>query len=51
MTHKHLRLTLDEKLSLTNCINDETNKTIRGVALLLKLSMLLQPQNLLTIYK
>ena len=27
VTHKHPGLTLDKKLSFTNCINDKTNKT------------------------
>ena len=51
MTHKQLGLTLDEKLSSTNCINDKINKTLKGVGLLRKLSTLLQRQSLLTIYK
>ena len=51
MAHKHLGLTLDEKLSLTNCINDKINKTLKGVVLLRKLSALLLRQSLLTIYK
>ena len=49
--HKHLVLTLDEKLSFNNCINDEINKTLKSVCLLRKLSMLLPRQSLLTIYK
>ena len=40
VAHKHLGLTLDEKLSFTNCINDKINKTLKGVGLLRKLSML-----------
>ena len=51
VAHKHLGLTLDEKLSFTNCINDKINKTLKGVGLLRKLSMLLPWQCLLTIYK
>ena len=51
MAHKHLGLTLDEKLSFTNCINDKINKTLKGVGLLRKLSTLLPRQSLLTIYK
>ena len=51
VAHKHLGLTLDEKLSFTNCINDKTNKTLKGVGLLRKLSTLLPRQSLLTIYK
>ena len=49
--HKHLVLTLDEKLSFNNCINDEINKTLKSDCLLRKLSMLLPRQSLLTIYK
>ena len=41
VAHKHLGLTLDEKLSFTNCINDKINKTLKGVDLLRKLSTLL----------
>ena len=33
VAHKHLEPTLDEKLSFTNCINDKTNKTLKGVGL------------------
>ena len=51
VAHKHLGLTLDEKLSFTNCINDKINKTLKGVGLLRKLSTLLPRQSLLTIYK
>ena len=51
VAHKHLGLTLDEKLSFTNCINDKINKTFKGFGLLCKLSMLLPWQSLLTIYK
>ena len=51
VAHKHLGLTLDEKLSLTNFINDKINKTLKGVGLLCKLRMLLPWQSLLTIYK
>ena len=51
VAHKHLGLTLDEKLSFTNCINDKINKTLKGVGLLHRLSMLLPWQCLLTIYK
>ena len=41
VTHKHLRLTLYEKLSFTNRINDKINKTLKGVGLLRELSTLL----------
>ena len=41
VTHKHLGLTLDENLSITNCINDKINKTLKSVGLLRKLSALL----------
>ena len=51
MAHKHLGLTLDGKLSFTNCINDKINKTSKSVGLLCKLSALLPQQSLLTIYK
>ena len=51
VAHKHLELTLDEKLSFTNCINDKINETLKGVGLLRKLSTLLPRQILLTIYK
>ena len=51
VVHKHLGLTLDEKLSLTNGINDKINKTLKCVGLLRKLSMLLPRQKFLTIYK
>ena len=51
VAHKHLGLTLDEKLSFTNCINDKINKTLKGVGLLHKLSPLLPRQSLLAIYK
>ena len=40
VVHKHLALTLDEKVSFTNCINDKINKTLKGVGLLHKLSTL-----------
>ena len=40
VAHKHLGLTLDEKLSFTNCINDKINKTLKGVGVLHKLSTL-----------
>ena len=36
VAHKHLGLTLDEKLSFTDCINDKINKTLKGVGLLPK---------------
>ena len=49
--HKHLGLTLDKKLSFTNCINDKINKILKGVGLLRKLSTILPRQSLLTIYK
>ena len=32
--HKHLKLTVDEKLSFTNCINDKINKNLKSVGLL-----------------
>ena len=51
MAHKHLELTSDEKLWFTNCINDKINKTLKGVGLLCKLSMLLPWQSLITNYK
>ena len=51
LAHKHLGLTLDEKLSCTNCINDKINKTLKGVGLVHKLSMLVPRQSWLTIYK
>ena len=51
VAHKHLGITLDEKIFFTNCINDKTNKTLKGVGLLRKLSTLLPRQSLLTIYK
>ena len=37
VAHKYLGLTLDEKLSFTNCINDKINKTLKSVGLLRKL--------------
>ena len=49
--NKHLGLTLDEKLSFTNYINDKTKKTLKCLVLLHKLSTLLPLQTLLTIYK
>ena len=51
MAHKLLGLTLDEKLSFTNCLDDKINKTLKGVGLLRKLSTLLLWQSLLTICK
>ena len=51
VAHKHLGLTLDGKVSFSNCINDKINKTLKGFGLLCKLSMLLPWQSLLTIYK
>ena len=51
VAHKHVGLTLDEKLSFTNCINDKINKTLKGIGLLRKLSTLLPRQSLLTINK
>ena len=51
VTHKHLGLTLDKKLSFTNCINDKTNKTLKGVGFFRKLITLLPRQSLLTIYE
>ena len=38
VAHKHLGLTLNEKLSFTYCINDNINKTLKGVGILRKLS-------------
>ena len=40
MTYKHQGLTLDEKLSFTNCIDDKINKTLNSVGLLRKLRTL-----------
>ena len=34
VTHKHLGLSLDKKLSFTNCINDKINKALKGAGLL-----------------
>ena len=51
VVHKYLGLTLDEKLSFTNSINDKINKTLKGVGLLRRLSTLSPWQSLLTIYK
>ena len=51
VAHRYLELTLDEKLSLTNCISDKINKMLKVVGLLRKLSALLPRQNLFTIYK
>ena len=51
MAHKCLGLTLDEQLPFTNYINNKTNKTLKGLGFLLKLSTLLPRQSLLTIYK
>ena len=51
VAHKDLGLTLDEKLSFTNCIIDKINKTLKGVGLLRKLRTLLPRQSLLSIYK
>ena len=50
MAHKHLGLTLDEKLSFIDFINDNINITLKGVGLLRKMSTLLPQQSLLTIY-
>ena len=47
VAHKHLGLTLQEKLSFTNCINNKINKTLKGV----DLTTLLPRQSLFTIYK
>ena len=47
MAHKHLGLTLQEKLSFTNSINNKINKTLKGVGL----TTLLPRQSLFTIYK
>ena len=41
VAHKYLGLTLDEKLSFTNCTNDKINKTLKSVGLFRKLSTLL----------
>ena len=49
--HNYLGLTADKKLLLTNCLDDKINKTLKGVGLLHKLSMLLPWQSFLTIYK
>ena len=51
VVHRYLELTLDEKLSFTNCISDKINKMLKVVGLLRKLSALLPRQNLFTIYK
>ena len=51
VAYKHLELTLDEKLSFTNCINNKINKILKGIGALHKLSTLLPRQSLLTIYK
>ena len=51
VAYQHLGLTLDEKLLLTNYINDKINKNLKGVGLLYKLSMLLLQQNSFTICK
>ena len=51
VAHKHLGLTLDEKLSNTHCINDKINKSLKSVGLLHKLNTLLPRQSLLSIYK
>ena len=51
MAHKHLGLTLDEKLSFIDFINDNINITLKGVGLLRKMSTLLPQQSLLTIYR
>ena len=51
VAHKHLEPSLDGKLSFNNCINDKTNKTLKGVGLPRKLSTLLPRQSLLTICK
>ena len=34
VAHKHVGLTLDEKLSFANCINYKINKTLKGLAVL-----------------
>ena len=51
LSHKYLGLTLDEKLLFTNRIIEKINKTLKGVGLLHKLSMLLPQQSLITICK
>ena len=45
MIHKHLGLTLDEKLLFTNGINNKINKTMKSVGLLRKLNTLLPRQS------
>ena len=47
----YIGLTLDETLSCPNYINDQINKTLKGVGPLPKLSTLLPRQSLLTIYR
>ena len=44
-------LNLDVKLSLTNCISDKTDYTLKGLVLLRKINTLLPCQSMLTIYK
>ena len=34
VANKHLGLTLDEKISFTNCLHDKSNKTLKSVGLL-----------------
>ena len=48
VAHRYLILNLDERLSFTNCINDKSNKIVKGVSLLCKLITLLPRQSLLT---
>ena len=50
VAYKHLGLTLNEKLSFSNCNNDKINKTSKGVSILPKLNTLLPRQSLLTTY-
>ena len=51
MAHKHLGISLDEKLSFSNYINNKFNKILKGAGLLRNLSTLLPRQSLLIIYK
>ena len=48
---KHLRLTLDSKLSFNEHINDKIHQANKGVGLLRKLQTILPRNSLLTIYK
>ena len=51
MTHYHVRLNLDEKLSFSYCINGNINKTLNDVGLPYKRCTLLPQQNFLPFYK